>query len=67
MCVKCRGAEGSLPTHCPGRHMTSDEEQAVMDGTLDYKGGQWTVQMVPEAETVAGRPRPRLADLDKMI
>jgi hypothetical protein len=46
--------------------MTSDEEGAVMDGTLDFKDGQWTVQMVPEEETAAGRPRPRLADLERL-
>ena len=35
-CECCNGAEGSLPTDCPGRRMTDEEEEAVVVGLLDY-------------------------------
>lgn len=35
-CVRCLGAEGSLPTECPGSHMTMDYQEEVMAGTLDF-------------------------------
>jgi hypothetical protein len=40
-CMVCSGAEGSLPTHCPGRSMTPFEEENVYAGRLDFKDGQW--------------------------
>lgn len=40
-CLTCRGAEGSLPTDCPWRPMSSDEQEAVMGGTIDYISGHW--------------------------
>jgi hypothetical protein len=40
-CLVCHGAEGSLPTQCPGRAMTHDEQDAVMAGTLDFDEGCW--------------------------
>lgn len=35
-CVVCRGAEGSLPAHCPGTPMTSAQQDAVYAGALQY-------------------------------
>jgi hypothetical protein len=35
-CTVCNGAEGSIPTCCPGRPMTGDEQDAVYAGTLDF-------------------------------
>jgi uncharacterized membrane protein YagU involved in acid resistance len=35
-CVVCWGAENSLPTHCPGRQMTTEEQLLVNMGSLDY-------------------------------
>lgn len=43
-CKLCGGAEGSLPTHCPGKRMTDEMEQAVFAGKLDFKGGAWVVR-----------------------
>jgi hypothetical protein len=41
MCKVCKGAEGSLPTDCPGRKLTDAEEDAIMAGRLDFKNGEW--------------------------
>jgi hypothetical protein len=38
-CHTCGGAEGSLPTDCPGERMTELREQLVYDGVLDYVRG----------------------------
>jgi len=35
-CETCRGAEASLPTECPGRKMTEEEEEGVMAGIIDF-------------------------------
>lgn len=40
-CTVCGGGEASLPTDCPGRKMTREEADAVMDGGLDFVGGKW--------------------------
>lgn len=42
LCVTCGGAEGSLPTECPGEQMTSRAQDEVYNGRLDFRGGQWT-------------------------
>jgi hypothetical protein len=41
LCTVCGGAEGSLTTECPGRKVTSAEDEAVYACTLDYFAGQW--------------------------
>lgn len=41
VCVICKGAEGSLPTECPGAKMTSEQDEAIMAGKLDYVDGKW--------------------------
>lgn len=40
-CQVCNGGEGSLPTHCPGRRMTEQEEDDVYAGHLNFKDGNW--------------------------
>lgn len=35
-CTVCGGLEGSLPTECPGRHMTAQEIEDVYAGKLDF-------------------------------
>jgi hypothetical protein len=40
-CKICNGGEGSLPSECPGRRMTEEEDNDVYAGTLDYRQGQW--------------------------
>lgn len=50
-CKVCNGAEGSLPTHCPGRKMTDDEEAAVYAGMTDFHNQRWWLPA-----TVGGKP-----------
>ena len=40
-CDVCKGAEASLPTDCPSRRLTADEQDAIQAGTVDYVGGKW--------------------------
>lgn len=41
-CKVCGGAEGSLPTLCPERRMTEEEERAVYAGQLDFNHSAMT-------------------------
>ena len=43
-CEVCFGAEGSLPTDCPGEPMTGEQQDAVYAGTLDFIDGEWIIQ-----------------------
>jgi hypothetical protein len=36
LCTVCGGAEASMPTDCPGRLLTDEEVQGILDGHLDY-------------------------------
>lgn len=48
-CTTCGGAEGAMPTDCPGAQMTSEQIDAVYAGTLDYRGGQWVELTSPHS------------------
>lgn len=37
MCTTCGGAEGDLPTHCPGEKMTDLRRRLVADRVIDYR------------------------------
>ena len=41
ICRVCGGAEGTLPTECPGTKMLEEHAQLVYTSTLDFRGGQW--------------------------
>ena len=41
ICTVCGGAEGSLPTECPGVEMTTQESCMVLEGITDYYDGAW--------------------------
>ena len=41
VCAVCGGGEGSLPSECPGQKMTSEQDNAVYAGDLDFKCGEW--------------------------
>jgi len=43
-CTVCKGAEGSLPTECPGEPMGAEKEQLVYDESLDFIGGKWVTK-----------------------
>lgn len=36
MCKRCGGAEGSLPTDCPGEKITREQADAIYAGKLNY-------------------------------
>lgn len=36
LCRVCGGAEGTLPTNCPSRRLTPEEEDAIYAGKLDF-------------------------------
>lgn len=40
-CIVCGGAEGSLPTDCPGLKMSAEARQGVYDKKLDFVKGKW--------------------------
>lgn len=44
-CTVCGGAEASLPKDCPGVSMSSDQQDAVQAGRLDYIGGIWVIPL----------------------
>lgn len=45
-CKVCGGAEGSLPTDCPGQLMSEQQEDAVYKGWMDFKDGVWQHTLV---------------------
>lgn len=40
-CTVCEGAEGLLPTECPGEPMDSETENLVYNEAVDFIGGKW--------------------------
>lgn len=45
LCTTCGGAEGSLPTDCPGERMHELVENEVYAGNLDYRRRQGWVRL----------------------
>lgn len=41
LCTICGGAEATLPTHCPGNRMTTEQQEAVQNKQNDYVNGAW--------------------------
>jgi hypothetical protein len=40
-CEICNCAEASLPTDCPGRKVSGELQDKIMDGDLDFIDGHW--------------------------
>lgn len=40
-CSVCNAFEGAWPDECPGVRMSSEQIEAVYDGTLNYRAGEW--------------------------
>ncbi len=40
-CTVCKGAEGTLPIHCPKRELMKKEKEKIKHGLLDYKNNTW--------------------------
>lgn len=49
LCVTCGGAEGSLPTDCPGERVSFDRLIAIANGRLDYRRRAGWVELTCEA------------------
>lgn len=41
MCAVCGGAEGTLPSECPGRLLTQEEEDGIYHKGWNFKNDQW--------------------------
>lgn len=44
LCVVCGGAEGSMPSDCPGHRMEPEVQDAVYAGEVDYDRREGWVQ-----------------------
>lgn len=40
-CTVCEGTESSLPTECPGKPMTDNQEIRVANNESDFINGKW--------------------------
>lgn len=59
-CDVCGGAEASLPTHCPGKPMSHQEQDEVAAGVLDFVDGQWQLGKRGEAFVAMEEHRARV-------
>lgn len=50
-CTSCGGAEGSLPTECPGVPISEEHQQLIYKSTLDFRDGQWMQRPYESWET----------------
>lgn len=41
LCTVCGGAEASMPTDCPGVHLSSDTLDGIQSGEIDFVDGEW--------------------------
>lgn len=54
LCRVCGGAEGSLPTDCPGARMSREQDDMVLAGELDFRSDRgW----VSESNSPTAAPR----------
>lgn len=40
-CSICGGAEGALPTDCPGKQIAYQQMEAIHQGRIDFVAGHW--------------------------
>lgn len=40
-CIRCNCAEGTLPTDCPGYEISWEIQEAIWNGSLDFRDGEW--------------------------
>lgn len=70
VCSKCgsrRDFKQGITTHCPGRHITVEEDYAVYLGELDYLNGQWVAldrQWKLVAAISEGKRELRMVDIN---
>lgn len=53
-CDVCHGAEGTLPTECPGEPMGTERGDLVYRAVLDFKSGRWEPGTLAGAVLVCG-------------
>jgi hypothetical protein len=41
VCKLCEAGEGTLPSHCPGEPISSDDQTLIYHNTLDFHLGAW--------------------------
>jgi hypothetical protein len=41
LCKVCGGAEGAMPTNCPGEILNGQQLDDIYAGKTDYQGGLW--------------------------
>lgn len=46
VCTVCGGAEGELTLECPGIKLDEHVRYAILQGSLDFCGGEWHVQIL---------------------
>lgn len=57
-CTVCGGAEGSLPTDCPGHRMTAQQMEAVYAAALDFRDDEGWVNKPSETWQPITRTKP---------
>lgn len=45
ICSVCNGAEGQLTTDCCGRKLSQDTLNAVYEGRINYRNGEWKIKI----------------------
>lgn len=58
-CRVCNGAEGTLPSGCPGTRMSERVAEAVYAGQIDFRAGSW-LRLPPKPGAETGQPDPGL-------
>jgi hypothetical protein len=43
VCTCCGGAEGALPSSCPGYKIPGEAMEAIYSGVIDYNNGTWWI------------------------
>ncbi len=61
LCVVCGGAEGSMPTDCPGVALAGSTLEAIYAGTTDFRDGEW----INPGELADAKRDAQIADLSR--
>lgn len=49
LCEICGGLEGGLPSECPGEPMSTETQEKVYAGELDFVGEEWVTKASPNS------------------
>nr|WP_287182050.1 hypothetical protein [Mesorhizobium sp.] len=56
LCIVCGGAEGEMPTDCPGERVNSEILDLVYRGEFDFVGGKWVNKMTLDISKIPPGP-----------